>query len=366
MTKNQLTGLFLSLGLAILGSSCSTPSKTNKNVYQPSNPGNAIAETAYNERTDEERELARFSPSSVLDRVRIRETRKELSSKDLDYFVGPDDELEISIFEWELTESTRSLKLRVSKQGRISLPGLPPINVQGKSVENIQEQIISEMSKEGILQNPRITVSVIEYRSKQISAIGAINAPGVYAIRENVATLTDFLSLAGGPSADAAPIAYILRSARTPDEEPLKITVDLDELFKTRRTELDATLQGGDVVYVPEAPLVYVYGSVLTPGGISLKKPTTFLEAIALAGGFDNQADTSRVRLNRKTRGVREESLYVNVDRIENGQDRDPYLHEGDVIIVSDAPSKQLAKGMWEVFRNIFSISYRLNADSSN
>ena len=120
------------------------------------------------------------------------------------------------------------------------------------------------------------------------------------------------------------------------------------------------------MVYVPEAPLVYVYGSVLTPGGISLKKPTTFLEAIALAGGFDNQADTSQVRLNRKTRGVREESLYVNVDRIESGQDRDPYLHEGDVIIVSNAPSKQLAKGAWEVFRNIFSISYRINANDSN
>ncbi|MFT7515412.1 MAG: protein involved in polysaccharide export with SLBB domain, partial [Candidatus Omnitrophota bacterium] len=205
--------------------------------------------------------------------------------------------------------------------------------------------------------------TVSEYRSRQIGAIGAVNSPGVYAIRENVVTLTDFLSLAGGPATDAASVAYILRPA--PDgSEPLKITVDLDELFKTRRTELDAVLLAGDVVYVPVAPFVYVYGAVLQPGAIGLKKPTTFLEAIALAGGFEREADSERVRLKRKTRGVREESIYVNVNKIETGTKLDPYLHEGDIIIVSESPSKNFAHGLWEIFRSVLSVSYRLDTNS--
>lgn len=353
---------YLVLGLGLLfGQGCtSTLNIPGRTAYSTPDGSPPEAATVYQERTVEERELARFSSSSVLDRVRIRETRKDLIHRKLDYLVGADDVLEISIFEWELTQSTRSLLLRVSKSGMIAVPGLDPLLVAGRSVLDIQQIIVREMETAGILQKPRISVTVSEYRSRQISAIGAVNAPGVYAIRENVITLIDFLSLAGGPATDAASVAYILRPSPG-GNEPLKITVDLDELFKTRRTELDAVLQAGDVVYVPIAPFVYVYGAVLQPGAIGLRKPTTFLEAIALAGGFEREADSQRVRLNRKTRGVREESIYVNVDRIESGTQQDPYLHEGDIIIVSESPSKTFARGLWEVIRSVVSVSYRLD-----
>lgn len=312
-------------------------------------------------KADTARELARFSPSSVLDRVRIRETREQLPRRSMDYQVGADDVLEISIFEWELTQVTRTLELRVSKSGLIALPVIGAVQVGGRSVEEIQKIIGEELARKNIIATPRVAVTVKDYRSRQVSAVGAVTAPGVYSLQENVSTLTDFLALAGGPSEAAAPVAHVLIPAAETNQEPVRITVDLDELFKTGRSELDPVLRGGETVYVPPAPFIYVYGNVLTPGSIPLRRPLTFLEAIALAGGFDTKADTGRVRLNRKTRGVREESLYVNVDRIENGDNADPYLHEGDIIIVSSAASKNLAQGLWEVFRSIFSISYRLN-----
>ena len=212
-----------------------------------------------------------------------------------------------------------------------------------------------------MIANPRVAVVVKEHRSRRVSAIGAVNLPGIYALQENATTLTDFLALAGGPAADAASVAYILKPNAEASGEPQKIAVDLDELFKTRRNELDAALQGGEVVYVPVAPQVFVYGSVLQPGSISLKKPTTFLEALALAGGFQDNADTDRVRLNRKLRGVREQSLYINVTRLENGKEQDPYLQEGDIIIVSASGSKNFFSGAWDFIRGIFSVSYRLN-----
>ncbi len=313
------------------------------------------------QRSVEEMELAKFSPSSALDRIRIRETRKVLPEREMDYRVGADDILEISVFEWEMNQETRTLALTVSKSGAVAMPVLGTIAVAGKSVEQIQSFISKELEARNLIANPRVAVVVKEHRSRRVSAIGAVNLPGIYALQENATTLTDFLALAGGPAADAASVAYILKPSSDPTGEPQKITVDLDELFKTRRMELDAALAGGEVVYLPVAPQVFVYGSVLQPGSISLKKPTTFLEALALAGGFQDNADTTRVRLNRKLRGVREQSIYINVDRLETGREQDPYLQEGDIIIVSASSSKNFFAGAWDFIRGIFSVSYRLN-----
>ncbi|MFO1492325.1 MAG: polysaccharide biosynthesis/export family protein [Kiritimatiellia bacterium] len=324
-------------------------------------PAPVVAPPAIPQRSAEEIELSKYSPSSALDRVRIRETRKALAERDHDYRVGADDVLEISVFEWEMNQETRTLALTVSKSGAVAMPVLGSIQVAGKSVEQVQAFLSKELETRNLIANPRVAVVVKEHRSRRVSAIGAVNTPGIYALQENATTLTDFLALAGGPAADAASVAYILKPNSDATGEPQKIAVDLDELFKTRRNELDAALTGGEVVYLPVAPQIFVYGSVLQPGAISLKKPTTFLESLALAGGFQDNADTRRVRLNRKLRGVREQSLYINVDRLENGQEQDPYLQEGDIIIVSASGSKNFFSGVWDFIRGIFSVSYRLN-----
>lgn len=328
---------------------------------EPAPVKEAATPPAFTQRSAEEMELAKFSPSSALDRMRIRESRKALSEREMDYRVGADDVLEISVFEWEMNQETRTLALTVSKSGAVAMPVLGTIQVAGKSVEQIQSFISKELETRNLIASPRVAVVVKEHRSRRVSAIGAVNLPGIYALQENATTLTDFLALAGGPAADAASVAYILKPNTDATGEPQKIAVDLDELFKTRRNELDAALAGGEVVYLPVAPQVFVYGSVLQPGSISLKKPTTFLEALALAGGFQDNADTTRVRLNRKLRGVREQSLYINVDRLENGKEQDPYLQEGDIIIVSASGGKNFLSGAWDFIRGIFSVSYRLN-----
>jgi polysaccharide export outer membrane protein len=320
--------------LSAMATGCTTGRLTRDVILAPDGEGSSLAAplepapvkelvappAPLTQRSAEEMELAKFSPSSALDRIRIRETRKLLAEREMDYRVGADDILEISVFEWEMNQETRTLALTVSKSGAVAMPVLGTIQVSGKSVEQIQSFISKELETRNLIANPRVAVVVKEHRSRRVSAIGAVNLPGIYALQENATTLTDFLALAGGPAADAASVAYILKPNADPSGEPQKIAVDLDELFKTRRNELDAALLGGEVVYVPVAPQVFVYGSVLQPGSISLKKPTTFLEALALAGGFQDNADTERVRLNRKLRGVREQSLYINVNRLENGK----------------------------------------------
>ena len=295
-------------------------------------------------------------------RAIVKQTRKLLALKEKDYLVGADDVLEISIFEWELTDETRTLELRVSKTGLIAVPALGAVQVKDKTVEEIQALIVEQLEGRRVLQNPRVGVTVKEYRSRRISVTGAALAPGVYALQENVATLIDVISLAGGVSGDAGALVYVLR-AQDANLEPIPIVIELDKLFKTGRSDLNAILQDGDVVYIPPAPLVYIYGSVQQPGGVSLNAPTSLLEALSLAGGFAPRANKNLVSLSRSLEGGDERIISVNVARIERGESPDMYLQEGDVIRVSNAPEKTFFYGLWNAISSIVTVGWRLNPD---
>ncbi len=299
--------------------------------------------------------------SDDISRDLVLQTRQLLSLRETDYLVGPDDVLEVSIFEWEMSEETKTLEFRVSESGMISLPALGSVRVGGKSIETIQTLIESALSTKGVLQNPRVGVSVKEYRSRRIAVIGEVNAPGVYAIHENVTTLMDMLTLAGGPTSGAGQIAHVLRKEKG-KFDPVRITVDLQELFDAGKFDLNAVLQGDDVIYVPKAPLIYVYGSVSAPGGYAISRSMRGLEAIALAGGLTREADKRACFVvRRKSTAGTELVIGLDLFDIERGKDQDVFLQEGDVVHVPDSPSRIAGRELWEFFRGIFTFTYRLD-----
>ncbi len=304
-------------------------------------------------------ETAAFSDDESRDLV--RQTRHLISLKQTDYLVGPDDVLEISIFEWELSDQTKTLEFRVSESGVVPLPSLGAVRVGGKSIEQIQAEIERQLEAKGVLQDPRVGVSVKEYRSRRIAVIGEVNAPGVYAIHENVTTLMDMLTLAGGPAAGAGQLAHVLRNQK--DEfDPIRIVVNLEDLFDKGNFDLNAVLQGDDIIFVPKAPLVYVYGSVNAPGGYSMKQSLRALEAIALAGGLNSNADKRAGFLVRRKGSVHgEQVIPLDVYDIESGKAPDVFLHEGDVIHIPDSPVRIAGKHLWDFFRGIFTFTYRLD-----
>lgn len=299
--------------------------------------------------------------SDDVSRDHVRQTRHLITLKQTDYLVGPDDVLEISIFEWELSDETKTLEFRVSESGVIPLPSLGAVHVGGKSIEQIQAAIEQQLAAKGVLQNPRVGVAVKEYRSRRIAVIGEVNAPGVYAIHENVTTLMDMLTLAGGPSAGAGQIAYVLRKQKG-EFDPIRIVVDLGQLFDKGNFDLNAVLQGDDVIFVPKAPLIYVYGSVKSPGGYSMKQSLRALEAIALAGGLGRDADKRAGFLVRREGNIAgEQVIPLDVYEIESGKADDVFLREGDVIHIPDSPVRIAGRQLWDFFRGIFTFTYRLD-----
>jgi polysaccharide export outer membrane protein len=259
-----------------------------------------------------------------------------------------------------MTEETRTLDCRVSESGFISLPVVGVVKVANKSVQEIQKAIEEALSKLEMFQNPRVGVSVKDYRSRRIAVIGAVNAPGVYAIHENVSTLMDMLTLAGGPADNSGQIIYVLRREKG-ESQPVRIVVDIQELFDRGNFDLNAVLQGDDIVYVPRAPLFYVYGAVRSPGGFSLRRSIRALEALALAGGLLENADKKDCFLVRRAQAGGEQIVRLNVARIECGKDPDLFLREGDVLRVPESLGKNILTELWGVVRGIFTFTYRLN-----
>ena len=277
-----------------------------------------------------------------------------------EYQVGPDDVLEISIFEWEEKERTKTLQLRVSELGIISLPSVGPLRVAGRSVQEIQVAIEDALRDKGVLQDPRVGVWVSEFRSRQISVIGAVNQPGSYAIHQNVSTLLDMVSLAGGPRDNAGGIAYVIRNSGK-GKSPERIKIDLDELLQKGQTDLNPVLGAGDVVFVPRAPLIYVYGCVRQAGGFTFRKQLRVLESIALAGGMTDLASPSDVALIRRQEDGTERVYKLDVARIEAGKDPNIFMRDGDVLRIHESSPKRFWEELTTLVRGLFSFSYRLN-----
>lgn len=81
---------------------------------------------------------------------------------------------------------------------------------------------------------------------------------------------------------------------------PVTEQINIDELFKTPNSERNKLVYPGDVLYVPKAPQVYVYGEVQRPGMYKIDKNMTVMQAIAKAGGLTVRGTQRSVKLHRK------------------------------------------------------------------
>ena len=328
------------------------------------------------------------------------------------YRIGPEDVLEISIFEWELREETKSVETRVSEDGLISLPVVGEMTVVDLTVEQVQAKIEGRLRDWQIIPNPRVSVVVQQFRSKRIAVVGAVMEPGTYTLRRNVTTLLDILSLAGGPDARSGQVAYVILNIRPPQESekgmqsdqgqaenaearnqdkladqtttlnlggsedasqpfgfpnimPRKdvIAIDLFQLMELGDLSLNVLVGDGDVVFVPEAKRFYVIGYVRYNGSFPLTKPTTILEGIALAQGVrDEQASVKKCALKRKT-PEGEVIIPLNLRAIARGDEPNIYLRPDDIIDVRQTGLRRAVLYAYESISRVlnFGLSYRLD-----
>jgi polysaccharide export outer membrane protein len=210
-----------------------------------------------------------------------------------DYLLGPGDAIRIQVFQ----NPDLTVEARVSEAGVISFPLLGALRVGGMSPTNV-EKLIGQRLRDGkFLQNPQVTVNVTTFRSQQVSVLGNVARPGRYPLETTGMRLSEVLSLAGGVAPTGAD-EVVLVTVR--NGKPMRMEIDLVDMFASGDLTQDPQMQAGDVVYVNRAPQYYIYGQVQRPGMYGVDRGLTLAQAIAKGGGLTLRGTDRGVRVHRR------------------------------------------------------------------
>jgi polysaccharide export outer membrane protein len=179
-----------------------------------------------------------------------------------------------------------SRSYRISPEGCVTLPLLhQPVAVAAMTPAQIGRAVGAALVREQILVTPIVSVSVLEYRSRRVSIVGAVKAPTiVQAVGEM--KLLDAIARAQGFAPDAGPEVVVSRPGPEPGTRTAT-TIPIKELIAGHNPEMNVALHGGEEIRVPEAPKLFIVGNVKNPGSYPLNElgGTTVLKALAVSQG---------------------------------------------------------------------------------
>ena len=145
------------------------------------------------------------------------------------YRLGDGDQIRVIVF----SEPDLSGEFEVNDTGAVSLPLIGPVQAGGKTLREFEESI-KEQLRQGYLNDPRVSVQVLNYRPFYI--IGQVNAPGEYPYVNGMNVL-NAVALAGG---------------YTPRGNTFKVRITRDGQESTHPASAGTILEPGDVIRVPE------------------------------------------------------------------------------------------------------------------
>lgn len=179
------------------------------------------------------------SPSSVLATVEDDNLFQSVQ----DYTIGAGDILQLMV--WKNDELTKTLPVR--PDGRITLPLIGEIMVEGMSVNELSQQLRTRYSK--YVTDPIVYVTVQQVNSMNVFIIGRVNAPGVRPITSKTNVL-QALAMASGltPFAEGDEIK-IFRTEK--DGSTSILEFDYEDVSRGRNLYQNIYLQRGDVIVVP-------------------------------------------------------------------------------------------------------------------
>ena len=186
---------------------------------------------------------------------------------------------------------------RIAEDGKLNVPFVGQVTLQGKTPVEAARHIADLMKKGNFLVNPQIDVSVLEARSRQVSVLGFVTRPGRYMLEGAAAKVTDVLAMAGGLVPAASDTVVVTRTRQGKSES---LNIDLAAIIQRGDSTKDIEVGSGDSVFVPKAPVIYVYGEVTRGGSYRLEPGMTVMQALSVAGGISPRGSERRVKLRRK------------------------------------------------------------------
>jgi len=254
---------------------------------------------------------------------------------DSPYTLTPDDVIEISVY----AEPDLKTVTRVSRSGEISFPLLETLKIAGLTTEEAENLIEKKLKQGNFLKNPQVTVYIREYAKLKVYVYGAVKNPGSFSFERETPSVLKAIALAGGLTEKAyeTDIRIIRRGGK---ETYRTFTTDLKKLTMGIDGKYDIPLRDGDIINVPEAPPVYVFGEVSKEGIINYMKDMRILQAVTMAGGFTEKVNPKKIMVLRLDETTLElKTIMINFEEITKKADRKAniVIQPYDIIIAPES-----------------------------
>lgn len=210
------------------------------------------------------------------------------SAIDSNYVLGKDDVIRVTVYD----HPDMTTEAQINDEGFLSFPLIGKIKVVGQTGSGVEALISNALKSGGYIKNPNVNVAVVAYKSQKISILGDVFKPGLYTL-DGGTSLQQALATAGGISPAGGERLVLIRG-KIPAE------YRLSDYLTSGATIL---VQADDVIFVPHAEQVYIYGEVNRPGVYRLENGMTATQLVAMAGGFTQRADDDDLKLTRVSNG---------------------------------------------------------------
>lgn len=183
--------------------------------------------------------------------------------------------------------------LRVSPSGRVFLPYIGEQKISGMSPERAREAIESKYID--VSPSVQVLLSLTEGRSRTVSIIRGVSAPGTYPLADNDVTILQVLADAGGIQIGLTnPQVRLQRNGEL-------YGISAERLLNTPR--LNTTMNGGDTLFIEEDDRTFLsLGAAGSEAVHSFPTDTmTALEALSIIGGVaEGRADAQGILVFRR------------------------------------------------------------------
>lgn len=217
------------------------------------------------------------------------------------YPLGTGDVVRVVVFQ----QPDMTTETRVSEAGTITVPLLGAVPVGSATAKRVEARVGALLKARGLVRDPQVVVTVVQFKSRQVSVLGMVQRPGRYSLEEGIHRLSDVLAVAGGILPEGADTVTLIR---VQGGQSRRQEVDLPALFASGDFSANPDVMPGDSIYVGRAPVFYIYGEVNRPGPFRLDKGITVMQALSLAGGLTPRGTEKNVQIRRKD----DNGQYVN------------------------------------------------------
>ena len=166
--------------------------------------------------------------------IQGEQTSSAIEAGEKDYVIGPEDVLEIQV--WDNPDLEQEVS--VSREGDFSFTFIGKIHAAGLTVRELEEEIASRLA-EGYIVDPQVMVTVKKLRERYFYVFGEVKNPGKYEFEKGT-TVLKAITTAGG----VTDIASINRT---------KVVREGKGMRKKLKVKMNDQVFPEDIIIVPES-----------------------------------------------------------------------------------------------------------------